>query len=398
MDVAVRPHLPVLSERDRKRRFGEFFTNQAMADRLLRHWRDLPPNGAKYHDPACGAGSLLLSALRQAVMVRKRVVNTGPISIALSGRDIQPAIAGIGRAALAAACSSENVSGLDVRVDVGDGCGLTTLAEDLDGATHIVLNPPFGYGPPPKENWNLTGGRTNQAAVFLVRCLDAAPKGAKVAAILPDVLRCGTRYARWRQRVSELLMRTSVESVGRFTSEVDVDVFLLFGEAAAWPRPRRTPIRWQPRAARESARPIRVRDAFEIAVGPVVDYRSAHRGPWLPYLTASGAKVWSEIATVDARRRFCGKTEERPFVAIRRTSAPADKWRAACTIVRPESRVAVENHLIVARPKRGGLAACRSLMNALRSERANAWFNKRIRCRHLTIGVIGDFPWKASNG
>ena len=54
--------------------------------------------------------------------------------------------------------------------------------------------------------------------------------------------------------------------------------------------------------------------------------------------------------------------------------------------------VAVENHLIVVKPKNSSLSDCKKLMNILRSENTNNFLNKRIRLRHLTIQMVKDIP------
>ncbi len=56
------------------------------------------------------------------------------------------------------------------------------------------------------------------------------------------------------------------------------------------------------------------------------------------------------------------------------------------------SKFAVENHLIVLRPKDGTIGKCKKLVKFLKGESTNQWFNQRIRCRHLTVSAVKDMP------
>lgn len=58
-----------------------------------------------------------------------------------------------------------------------------------------------------------------------------------------------------------------------------------------------------------------------------------------------------------------------------------------------EDAVAVENHLVVLRPLDGSQAACEQLLGVLDSEATSQWLDRRIRCRHLTVGALQTVPW-----
>jgi hypothetical protein len=83
-----------------------------------------------------------------------------------------------------------------------------------------------------------------------------------------------------------------------------------------------------------------------------------------------------------------------PFVVIRRTSSPSDKFRASGTIIAGKKAVAVENHLIVIRPKNSTLKDCNELLKLLKSEQTNNFLNERMRCRHLTVGIVKKIPFQ----
>jgi hypothetical protein len=55
--------------------------------------------------------------------------------------------------------------------------------------------------------------------------------------------------------------------------------------------------------------------------------------------------------------------------------------------------VAIENHLLVLRPKDDSPKTCEELLGLLSLQRTNEWLNRRIRCRHLTVGALADLPW-----
>lgn len=64
-----------------------------------------------------------------------------------------------------------------------------------------------------------------QAALFVEKVLRFCLDGTKVCALLPDVLRSGTRYQKWREWVIKNSFIEKVEIVGRFDKYADVDVF-----------------------------------------------------------------------------------------------------------------------------------------------------------------------------
>lgn len=55
--------------------------------------------------------------------------------------------------------------------------------------------------------------------------------------------------------------------------------------------------------------------------------------------------------------------------------------------------LAVDNHLITAKPQNGGEVECKRLLEVLESPEVSRWLDERIRCRHLTVGVVRSLPW-----
>ena len=140
-------------------------------------------------------------------------------------------------------------------------------------------------------------------------------------------------------------------------------------------------------------------DLFTVAVGPVVPHRNPKKGKWYPYIHPRLLPSWTTINVDNAikKRRFNGTVFKPPFVVIRRTSRPSDSNRAIASIIKGKSYVAVENHLIVCKPKSGCLDDCHKLLKLLKLDFTNEWLNKRIRCRHLTVTAIREIPWRSIN-
>jgi hypothetical protein len=78
---------------------------------------------------------------------------------------------------------------------------------------------------------------------------------------------------------------------------------------------------------------------------------------------------------------------------VRRTSRPGDEHRAVATIVVCDRPVAVENHLLVCRPRDGSGTACQTLLDVLQRPETTSWLDRRICCRHLTVSAVRSIPW-----
>jgi hypothetical protein len=263
-------------------------------------------------------------------------------------------------------------------------------ADALGAATHLVLNPPFTLGIAPDDcDW--ASGSVNFAALFLERCLHHATKGTRVVAILPDVLRSGARYHSWRQAIKRLAAIDHVGLGDQFDPQTDVSVFLLRLTVRAQPRIAVChPSGWNtPRAPVGKT----LKDFFDISVGPVVDYRDEHLGKWQPFICAKTLEPWKTLRRASKHRRYHGRLIESPFVAVKRTSRPEDTHRAVATLVSMPEPVAVENHVLILRPKDRLVGTCRQLLRVLAADDSSIRLNRRIRCRHLTVGALGDLPW-----
>lgn len=372
-------------------RLGAFFTPSTTARSLTRLVRVRSWAETLVFDPACGAGDLLLPLARR-LPVRKTVSRTLQLwNQHLRGCDLSAEFVQAARLRMVLLAITRGAR-LDGKADA-----LALLCDNLrvaDGlqhhttygqATHIVMNPPFALVRPSTAlPWR--SGMVTHAAIFVDLAIREASSGAQILALLPEVLRTGTSYAAWRSHIANLTVADRTRSLGLFSSSADVDVFV-----QRFTR-RREPIeRWLPR--RRRTKDV-VGAHFAVHVGAVVPHRHPRSGPKRAFLHAGNAVPWTDLVRINERRRFQGTLFEPPFVVIRRTSRPGDPTRATASLVLGLRKVAVENHLIVAAPIRGGEPICRRLVELLGSRQTDRRLDRVMRCRHLTVGAIKDIPWR----
>lgn len=373
---------------------GIFFTGSVLADKVADFIAPLLKEGAKVIDPACGAGNLLISCAKHLPVGKSLTETLCNWSNRLYGYDLHYQFIRIARIRLfllAASLHNEitptGLSGINSEfhgIKIQDTLSLKSPTAQADC---VVVNPPFGYMRTPGGcKW--AAGKIQIAAIFVEKILSSAPKGQHIVAILPDVLRSGTRYKKWRKMVYGLTSHLTIEIIGRFDDKTDVDVFVLHMVIG---KSNNEFTEWYTEKSCTSRIESKISDLFEVSVGPVVPYRCPHKGNWHSYLDTSLAIPWSIVSKLP-KRRFKGTLTKPPFVVVRRTSNPGDKYRAVASIITGSSPVAVENHLIVLKPKNGTIKQCIKLIEFLRGALANQWFNERIRCRHLTVSSVKEMP------
>jgi hypothetical protein len=383
---AARELIPVVS----RRAVGAFFTDQAVAETALgRDWSSVSPESV-FLDPACGAGDLLLAVGKRLPVQRSLAATVEQWGKQLRGIDPHAEFVRAAKVRLALLAVSrfgaeaELVGKLAQRsfpgITVGDGLGPHTAYET---ATHIFLNPPFGKTFAP-DSYQWGTGKVSQAGVFLDHVLTRAREGARIITILPDVLRTGTNYGRWRSAVERRGSIEEVKILGRFDRWADVDVFVLRMVKEVAPDDRR--VTWWTDTPGERLK--RIGEEFSVSVGSVVPHRDEERGEPSPYVFPGVLPAWSTFDACTApRRRFQSRLFVPPFVAVRRTSAPGDA-RARATVVIGTDGVLVENHLLVLTPVSGRLSDCQRVMEFLRTQEVNDSLDQRIRCRHLTVAAL----------
>lgn len=388
-----------------RRAAGAFPTSSLLADRLVESYP--VTEHSHFLDPACGGGDLLLAVTRLLPVEDTLEATLRVWGERLGGRDIDPEFVKAAKARLVIAAVSRfdshgttrgwptDLSDLFPNILVGDSL-VDPIVVSSD--TLVLLNPPFGYVEIPRGELPWAAGRTARAAVFLERVLEDAAAGSSVAAILPDVLRAGSRYRRWRRHIEDVAVVELVEPIGRFDAWTDVDVFFLRLRM----RGEESSIANEPVVRWWSAGPATesVGDHFAVSVGAVVPHRDKNQGQWCRYLDVGQLPAWGTTDSSNLRkRRFRGTVVRPPFVAVRRTSSPNDPARAVGTLVTGLEEVAVENHILILKPTgTGAVSDCRRLLDELALPGTSDWLNDRIRCRHLTVVSLREIPWGASDG
>ena len=380
-----------------RRKQGAFFSSSHLRAVALEPLQETSDSLGTYLDPAVGAGDLLIEVARQ-LPVQKDLGETlrfwGQL---LHGRDLQPMFVRLAKARLVllavargAVASTKNGDGLDdILPEIKVGDGLKLLAGGWSG-THIVMNPPFTYRQA-SEDINWASGQTSEAAMFLAAAVEGGEPGTHLTAILPDVIRAGSRYDQLRGVIGDRLHVITAKPYGQFDAWTDIDVFILRGvieqrEAGA------AATQWWHRTDGEC-----LGDKADISVGPVVPHRDQESEPSNPYLLARDIPLGGEFDVSQAERRgFQNRLFRPPFVVIRRTSRPGDKSRALGTLILGTGEVLVENHLIVIEPKDSSVDACHRILGVLASTHAREWLDNRIRCRHLTVRALNEMPWVES--
>lgn len=369
---------------------GSFFTGQKLTTLAVNSLAPPINNKSIVLDPTCGTGNLLIESSRR---LKAKATLSETLELwgrSLRGYDIHDSfveatklrliLEALNRGATKD-CSLEEALLFFPEIKVTDA--MSAQKKDLADVTHILMNPPFSsWDSPELHYWN--PGKTNAAGIVFDHYIRNLPNNCAVSAILPDVLRSGTRYENWRKFVSDKI-DGNISIAGRFNKKTNIDVFLISG---ALQENKIKKIEWFTNFASTSS----VSDHFDVCIGPLVAYRDPLEGPSSPYIHPNNTPSWKTISIFTEKRNFNGRLILPPFVVVRRTSSPTDKFRALGAIITGKVPVAVENHLIVIKPKNASIASCRKLLATLKSPKTNDFINNRIRCRHLTVGVIKEIP------
>ena len=301
-----------------RRLMGAFFTDRAVANRMTQHWCHHVEN-FQYVDPACGAGDLLLAVAQRLPALDSLKATLRSWGERLVGFDRDHRFISATKARLTLLARQRSPDGWRTslpcdsipfpNIVVADGLS-RTHANYADNV-RLLMNPPYA-AVQATEHCSWTTGGVCAAAVFLDHWIDRLPLGAEIVALLPDALRSGTRYQRWRDSVESRATVLEINLLMQFSPTVDIDVFSLAlrvdhepQKKAAW---------WAEPTGRQT-----VRDLFHIRVGSVVPHRHAEVGPIRIYATTRDLPVGTEINEITNRRRFSGTVFKGPFLAVRRT-------------------------------------------------------------------------------
>lgn len=391
-----------------RREAGSFFTTGPVRHTFesLLGSQPSPVRSPLLWDPACGAGDLLLAAAQSLPLAATAAETITMWGRRLRGEDLHAPFVEAARLRLTLLVLQQHreagsPSSIDTRqarrafprVREGDGLdALQATAGSRRTTAQLLLNPPYSSFVAP-GNCSWAQGKTSMAAQFMAVATEALAPGGRITAVLPDVLRSGSRYRQWRDHVTGVVAVEDVRSHGIFDQHTDVDVFLLSALRRKGGHAGR--VAWWPEALDEST--STVGDLFDVAVGTVVDSRDPHEGPSVPYLTARQLPPSGIVDAPERKRNFRGRLFAPPFVVVRRTSRPGQgvdgMGRGAGVLVAADEQIAVDNHLIVLSPKPGGRTECPELLSRLAEPRTEKWLDERIRCRHLTVSAMRALPW-----
>ncbi len=371
---------------------GVFFTGDILSKNAVALLKDISID-SRIIDPACGAGNLLISVIPlfpEADTLTNTLKLWGNI---LYGYDLHHEF--IKAAKLRIILEAKN------RFDQSDETDISILESYLNNIrvgnifnhsvqlmdmTHILINPPFTKASLP-EKFNWASGSINSAAVFINFCIKHIKNETQIVAILPEVLRSGSSYRKWRELVASNSKGINISQCEQFDTKTNVDIFLL-----SLIKNQESGFAWN---QIDSEKYSQVSDFFDISVGPVVPHRDKLEGTEYPFLKAKNTPRWESIDTenISERRSYLGRTVLPPFVALRRTSSPSDRDRAVGTVITGDTPVAVENHLIIAKPSSGDVSDCNKLLEVFKDKSTNDFLNERIRCRHLTVSAVKEIPF-----
>jgi hypothetical protein len=380
---------------DVRKEIGIFFTSARLANKVADHLAPVIKRGTKLIDIACGAGNLLLACVKHLPTGTNLEETLTIWSDLVIGYDLHKEFVRAAQLRLILLAASlhpneikfiSKLKNYDIfkGIQARDVFAKRSVMKDAA----IVVNPPFGYMPSPYDcKW--AKGKIQVAAWFLEKLIFNSYPGQHIVAILPDVLRSGTRYLKWRDMISSMCASIDIEPAGRFDENTDVDVFILHAVLSSR---NNFSVPWPPPNLLARGTQHVVGDFFDVHVGTVVPYRDPMEGLSRHYIHARTAPAWQILDQLSEKRQYKGKVFAPPFVVVHRTSSPSDKNRCVATIVNTKYDVAVENHLLVLLPRDKSLGSCKQMVKTFRSPETNEWFNQRIRCRHLTVAAVRDFP------
>ena len=377
---------------DNRREHGIFFTNEKLAQVVTHKFISDFNRKTLIADPACGTGDLLI-ACADKLPVGSTLKETLRIwENNLLGFDIFPEFIRATKSRLILLAKLKTKSIYSCIEDIDDYFPLIRVqnflknSSGIEKASHIVLNPPYNKTSAPDDClW--ANKKISAASLFMDICLSKAASNAKIRAILPDVLRAGSSYLKWREHIESLSKKMDVTIYGQFDEWTDIDVFTLRLQKTVRNK-KSSSNKWTISTNNDNT----LGSYFDVHVGPVVPHRDPKKGPKWAYIHAKTVGMWKEMERMPESRKYNGTVFTPPFVVVRRTSRPGDE-RAIGTVIKGKRKVAIENHLVVLLPKKKTLGECRKLLKVLKSSNTDKWLNKRIRCRHLTVQSLKELPW-----
>jgi hypothetical protein len=374
--------------RRRRRAEGIYFSGSTWAQELATY---VPLDATQIFDPSCGIGDLLVAAARRMQLAATLQGTLQRWCSLFRGMDLHRPFVEIAWNRLRALAAERHGSVVDEgRVPGRQGWIVGNAVREpwrVAPGSCLVMNPPFH--PMPSPAWSIfSTGRVTAALPFLERALTQSPAGVTVVALVPEVLRSGSRFQKFRKWLYSHCEVTVFAPRGAFGGDADIDVAMLVAR-----------IRTSEENALADGNPLEaagataktIGDLCRVHVGSVVPHRTPESGVGRPYITV--ADVAPGVRVEPTRIRHFESSAHRPhFVTVHRTSSPSDKQRVRATLIKGNTPVLVENHLLVLLPIEPTLAACETILQALQKPTVTPWLNERIRCRHLTVSSVAQIP------
>ncbi|WP_155273608.1 hypothetical protein [Xanthomonas arboricola] len=386
----------VLTRSDRREQ-GVFFSGDAWAQRMINlvdvsRWQ-------RIIDPSAGIGDLLIAVAHRLPLGGTLGATLESWSRILCAVDLRASFLDIAWARIRAVAINRHaklkdhefslslnnklLSEMPLSFKVAD---VMNFDFELKQGDCIVMNPPYQRMQAPENSIVGTGLRT-AAGLHLEKLIKQAPPGVGIVALIPDVIRSGSSYRKFRLKIERLLDVKMLESVGHFGDSADVDVAILVGVTKAEAVSQLAPL-----VSSEEKPAITLEDVASIGVGPVVPHRTGENGNCVGYITTRNVPIDAEILHPSEFATYNCRLEQAPFLVVRRTSSPSDRRRARASLIRGNGLWLVENHLIIVRPKTPTIVECRRIHASLSDPRSDIWLNQKIRCRHLTVSVMKSLP------
>lgn len=372
---------------------GAFFSGDKLVDFLL---EDVPMVKTGIYDPAAGCGDLLLRYLDKLELASSFNDSMHEWESIVFAAEQEPSFVKLMKLRLWLL--------LYLKYHGGTKLGKLVIPDLRERFAGVVCRDAFKYLPetmpaivimnPPFQQVDSNGayswgtGKVSYAAIFLYEMYKRFP-ASRIVAVLPDVLRSGSRYEKLRTTVATDL-KNGVRVYGRFDKKTDVDVFVL---------DHRPDMRKRVLINVERRQGRMICNDFDVHVGAVVPHRDALRGRSCFFLTADNVPPGSNIIRVKEKIKSVHKSVKGPFVVLRRTSSPSDTIRCVSSIVSSSHEFHLDNHLIYLKPKvhKSALKLCQDVCNFFSSQECSAIVNSLIRCRHLTVRIIRDLTYKGDN-
>lgn len=336
IDTVLRQCLPL----EQMREAGSFFTGQHLATKVINSFEKAITSNSRVLDPTCGAGNLLIECSRKLGVCETLSETLAEWCEVLWGYDIHDSFIEASKLRLIIEalnrgvqkdCSVEQAMSYFINIKVKDA--LLVTKDDLIDITHVAMNPPFSIWKSPNKNY-WKQGKINAAGIVFDLFLRNLPKECVVVAILPEVLRSGSRYNLFRNFCSLNICAKCIPW-GRFNTKTDVDVFILAGHIMDFETPNS--IMWQDELGVYQS----LSSKFNVCIGPLVAYRDIQAGSEYPYFHSKNTPGWEIIEDFRETRKFQGKVISPPFILVKRTSSPGDRYRATATIINLKSMISI---------------------------------------------------------